>query len=63
MCEQEGGTVRVSLRSVEADVSAVAGRFGGGGHKLASGCMVSGTLDYVKDKIVSAAAEALGVAK
>jgi len=55
--------MRVSLRSVEADVSAVAGRFGGGGHKLASGCMVSGTLDFVKDKIVSAAAEALGVAK
>ncbi len=33
----ENGTVRVSLRSKGADVSSVAARFGGGGHKEASG--------------------------
>lgn len=63
LCEQEGGTVRVSLRSTGADVSEVAGRFGGGGHKLASGCMISGTLAEVKEKIVAASTDALSADK
>ncbi len=59
MCEQEGGLYRVSLRSVSADVSAVASTFGGGGHKLAAGCILSGTGDEVAKKLVAAAAVAL----
>jgi phosphoesterase RecJ-like protein len=37
LIEQFDGTVRVSLRSKGVDVSKVASRFGGGGHKEASG--------------------------
>jgi len=37
----EDGSVRVSLRSKGADVSRVAARFGGGGHKEASGFTLS----------------------
>lgn len=40
--EMPGGVSRVSLRSVEANVSAVAQAFGGGGHVRAAGCTVSG---------------------
>lgn len=35
--ELPDGTFKLSLRAVAADVSAVAARFGGGGHKLAAG--------------------------
>ena len=59
ICEQPGGLYRVSLRSVNADVSAVAGVFGGGGHKLASGCIINGTRDEVTKKITDAAKRAL----
>jgi phosphoesterase RecJ-like protein len=37
LIEQSDGTVRVSLRSKQADVSQLAAKFGGGGHKAASG--------------------------
>ncbi len=59
MCEQQGGMYRISLRSVTENVAAVAEKFGGGGHRLAAGCIVSGTLRDVKKKIIDAAAEAL----
>lgn len=59
ICEQPNGLYRVSLRSVSADVSQVAGVFGGGGHKLASGCIINGTRDEVTKKITQAAARAL----
>lgn len=59
ICEQPGNVFRVSLRSVEADVSAVAARFGGGGHKLASGCIIGGNRYDVAEKIVKAATAAL----
>lgn len=59
MCEQPGGLYRVSLRSVNEDVAAVAEKFGGGGHKLAAGCIVSGTLKDVQKKVIAAAAAAL----
>lgn len=59
VCEKSSGLFRVSLRSVDADVSAVASEFGGGGHKLASGCILSGTLKTVEKRIVAAAAAAL----
>lgn len=44
--ERESGKLRVSLRSrAGVDVSAVAARFGGGGHRLAAGCSVDGPPD------------------
>lgn len=40
--ELTGGQCKVSLRSTDADVAAVAQSFGGGGHLRAAGCMVNG---------------------
>jgi len=37
------------------DVNAFARRFGGGGHAKASGAMLPGTLDEVRDLVVEAA--------
>ena len=43
---------KVSLRSKgRADVNAVASVYGGGGHILASGCMLSGSLEEVIDRL------------
>lgn len=42
---------KVSLRAKSADVSAVASSFGGGGHKLASGCQISGEYEEVVDRL------------
>ena len=50
------GKVKVSFRSVGGtDVNAFARRFGGGGHARASGAMLPGTLDQVRDLVVEAA--------
>src|SRR3954467_3851089 len=50
------GKVKVSFRSVGGtDVNAFARRFGGGGHAKASGAMLPGTLDEVRDVVVEAA--------
>jgi phosphoesterase RecJ-like protein len=50
------GKVKVSLRSVgSTDVNAFAKQFGGGGHAKASGAMLPGTLDQVRDLVVEAA--------
>lgn len=47
--------VSVSLRSDDdIDVATIAAMFGGGGHKVASGVMITGTYDEVKNKILSA---------
>ena len=43
---------KISLRSKgKADVNAVAAVYGGGGHILASGCMLSGCMEEVIDKL------------
>lgn len=43
---------KISLRSKgKADVNAVASVYGGGGHILASGCMLQGSLEEVIDKL------------
>ena len=43
---------KVSLRSKgAADVNAIASVYGGGGHVLASGCMLSGSLEEVVDRL------------
>lgn len=55
--EEEGDDFRVSFRSKgRVDVSAVAGRFGGGGHRNAAGCTILGTLADVKRKVLEALA-------
>ncbi|MDR3707594.1 MAG: bifunctional oligoribonuclease/PAP phosphatase NrnA [Capsulimonadaceae bacterium] len=54
------GRVRISLRSTEhVDVSHVAGKFGGGGHRMASGCSYEGSLDEAVAALVAAVNEAL----
>lgn len=42
---------KCSLRSKTVDVNAVASRFGGGGHILASGCQIQGEYEEVVDDI------------
>jgi phosphoesterase RecJ-like protein len=49
----EGEQYRVSLRSKgDVDIGAVATEFGGGGHKNAAGCTVSGGIDTLKSLFV-----------
>ncbi len=57
MTEQRERSYKVSLRSKGADVSLVAGAFGGGGHKQASGCVANGYLEDVVEKLVRLASE------
>ncbi|MEY2498523.1 MAG: bifunctional oligoribonuclease and phosphatase NrnA [Verrucomicrobiota bacterium] len=54
--ELADGKVRVSMRSKSeaADVSAICQKFGGGGHKLAAGARVRGTLAEVEQKVLEA---------
>ena len=50
--EVEHRRYKISLRSKEyADVNQVAGKFGGGGHIRAAGCMLFGELEEVLDKL------------
>jgi phosphoesterase RecJ-like protein len=57
----EGRDVKVSLRSKKGsvDVSRLAGRFGGGGHPGAAGCIVAGPREAVQEQVLNAVAEAL----
>ena len=50
------GRVRVSLRSKSPtiDVSKVCGLFGGGGHRLAAGARLAGSLSEVQEKVLHA---------
>jgi len=52
--ELENNRVRVSMRSkrVEIDVNKICGEFGGGGHPLAAGARIRGSLEYV-EKLVA----------
>lgn len=51
--ELPGGRIKVSLRSKgDVDVHALAGEFGGGGHRNASGIVVDGPLDEVVPSVV-----------
>ena len=50
------GKVKISFRSVGGvDANALATQFGGGGHARASGAMVSGSLEEVKERVLRAA--------
>ena len=51
---------KVSLRSKEyVDVAQIAGRYGGGGHRRAAGCVISAPLATVKRKLRSSIEEAM----
>ncbi|PYJ19845.1 MAG: bifunctional oligoribonuclease/PAP phosphatase NrnA, partial [Verrucomicrobia bacterium] len=52
--ELTDGKVRVSMRSKTdaADVCAICQKFGGGGHSLAAGARVVGTLREVEDRVL-----------
>lgn len=59
--EAPSGRLRVSLRAREPhDVSQVAARFGGGGHRLASGCSLDGPPEAARDAVVAAVRAAIG---
>lgn len=57
--EQPGGGTKVSFRSKALDVSKLAERFGGGGHKLASGARVEKPLPVARDEVLAAVEAAL----
>jgi bifunctional oligoribonuclease and PAP phosphatase NrnA len=59
--ELADGKVRVSMRSKSdaVDVCAVCQKFGGGGHTLAAGARVRGTLSEVEKKVLEEVSEAL----
>jgi bifunctional oligoribonuclease and PAP phosphatase NrnA len=62
--EQPRGGIKVSLRSRQAiDVAAIAERFGGGGHRLASGCVLDTTLEEARQRVLAAVAAALDASR
>jgi phosphoesterase RecJ-like protein len=58
--EQPRGGVKVSFRSrARIDVARIAERFGGGGHRLASGAILETTLDDARNRVLDAVLAAL----
>jgi len=58
----EGDEYRVSMRSKgDIDIGAVAKGFGGGGHKNAAGCTVSGAIDALQKLFVAKIEDAIGL--
>ncbi|HEY7327916.1 MAG TPA: bifunctional oligoribonuclease/PAP phosphatase NrnA [Gemmataceae bacterium] len=57
--EQPRGGVKVSFRSRQVDVARLAERFGGGGHRLASGAVLETSLDAARRRVLAAVGEAL----
>jgi phosphoesterase RecJ-like protein len=59
----DGDAYRVSLRSKgDIDVGAVAKNFGGGGHRNAAGCTVTGTIDDLQRRFVEQIVDAIALA-
>lgn len=59
LIEQPDGRIKVSFRSRgPVDCSALAGRFGGGGHKAAAGTIIEGPFDAAQERIRAAVDEA-----
>ncbi len=60
LVELKDGRVRCSLRSRGAvDVSQIAAKFGGGGHKMAAGTFLPGPIDHAKQLIFDEVAQRL----
>ena len=60
LVEQATGGFKVSFRSrCEVDCSAVAARFGGGGHKKAAGAFLDEPLDIAREKVLDVVREAM----
>lgn len=57
--EQNTPQFKVSYRSKSIDVAAAAAVFGGGGHKLAAGCTVSGKYEDVIRKVVKSVTDGM----
>ena len=59
--EQNKSKTKVSWRGLKpnVDVSQIASQFGGGGHKAASGAEFSGSLDEVRERVLTATRKAL----
>jgi phosphoesterase RecJ-like protein len=58
------GKVKISFRSTgDVDVNAFARQFGGGGHVKASGALIPGSLDDVRDRVIAAARQYLSSLK
>jgi phosphoesterase RecJ-like protein len=54
------GKVKLSFRSTgDVDVNAFARQFGGGGHAKAAGALIAGSLDDVRERVLSAARQFL----
>lgn len=53
--ETSPGTIRLGFRSHSLDVGSLARTLGGGGHRLASGAKVEGTMDQWVPRVVAAA--------
>ena len=52
--EEKEGSVHVSFRSKsELDVSRIATSLGGGGHAKAAGCLIKGTMEEVKQRVLA----------
>ncbi len=52
--------IKVGFRAKNVDVSALAGKLGGGGHPRAAGCRLKGDYGEVKDQVLREALAALG---
>lgn len=59
LLEVKHNQYKASLRSKNVNVNAVAARFGGGGHALASGCMLSGEYEEVIERLTYAVYQSL----
>lgn len=58
--EKNNGKFKVSVRTTdELDASAICANFGGGGHKAAAGCMITGTLNEAIEQIMEVVRQAL----
>jgi phosphoesterase RecJ-like protein len=53
MQEVNKNRFRISLRSNFIDVNKIAVKYGGGGHQKASGCEIKGTLEELKNILLS----------
>jgi phosphoesterase RecJ-like protein len=61
--ELSTGVYRISLRSKgKNNVAKVAELFGGGGHRNAAGCRISGNLEEIKQRVIESLQAAVGVA-